>query len=148
MKTLFLTTVITLSTALTANASFMHEECRNAEGNIITKSGHISPLVIVHEHLPSTDHQGSINPVELDFHKLNIKYSEEKVISTKTTNGCVPGQRYGFFSSDTTSASKITITNKDGSEFPWEFQNRSQDGLTIEDYVICKSHISSQTLCE
>lgn len=145
MKTLLLTTMITLTSTFTAQASYMSNVCSNANSTIISKSGHRMPSVIVNDY--SETATGGI-PVELDTQMIKVYHSAEKVVFSKQTNGCQEEGGFAYGSSKTISTSKITISNKDGSTFPEGFTGRSIDGLTIEDYVICESFISSQVHCE
>ena len=114
MKTLLL--AATLLTTLSAQASFMSKRCSNADSTIITQSGHGANSITVHEYSQVVSSEKL--PVKLDMRDINITSSEEKTLFSKTTNGCVEGERFGFGSSDSISAKKITITNKDGSAFP------------------------------
>lgn len=148
MKTLFLTTLITLSISLTANASYMYETCTNADATIETKSGHVIPAVTVYMQLATTDHQGAKEPIELERNLIDIVELDEKKISSKTTRGCAPGENVGYMSSTSIYSKKIIISNKDGSSFPYGLFKLSSDRLTVSDYVICESHISSQILCD
>lgn len=145
MRTQLLTTIITLTTALTAQASFMSDVCSNAKATIITKSGHMTPVVTVHEYSIS---DGAYLPISLDAYEIKTESLNENTLSTKTTDGCVEGQRYGYGSSDTIYSKEIILSNKDGSTFPEGISGRSEDGLTIRDHVICESHISWRTFCE
>ncbi len=148
MKTLLLTTLIALSTSLTANASYMYETCTNADATIETKSGHVIPSVIVYMQLATTDYQGTKEPIKLERDSIDIVELDEKKISSKTTRGCAPGESFGYMSSTSIYSKKVTISNKDGSNFPYGVFNLSTDRLTISDYVICESHISSRIFCD
>lgn len=149
MKTLFLTTLFTILTTLSANASsYMYETCSNANATVETKSGHVTPSVTINIQLATADHQGAKEPINLDIQSTEVLELDKRVISAKQTRDCPAGESYGYTYTESLYAKKIIITNKDGSRFPHGVFKLSADRLSVSDYVICESQVTLQISCE
>jgi hypothetical protein len=144
MKTLLTIAVAIFS--LNANASFIQVSCSNADATVQNHNGHVKTGVFV-EKREYTENRINTELVKLEYKDINVEYTENIKIDSKTSGGCVEGQNSGYYSAEETYVEKIEVVKEDGSEFDDGFANLSQDKKTISATLICKRSMNSMIFC-
>jgi hypothetical protein len=148
MKTSIVLNIIALMSLTTAaQASYFQVNCSNADGSIMTGSGHSENFVQLTKYTHDDNGPKKIIIRFEDgkvFHQDTIKsvslIDESKQVCRKPGEG-------GFASRHSVSASIVTFVNADGSLFDEEIMGVSQDRKTVKAELLCETNMNAMILC-
>jgi|GEM_PF-6516048 len=148
MKTSIVLNIIALMSLTTAaQASYFQINCSNADGTIMTGSGHGHNFVQLTKY--SSDQNGSKQET-IRFERGTVQKQDTlktvKLLEESKQSCRKPGEG-GYASHHAVSASVVTFMNADGSLFDGNVMGVSKDRKTVKAELICETNVNNIILC-
>lgn len=148
MKTSILLNVIALMAVTTAaHASYFQVNCSNADGSIMTGSGHSDNYVQLTKYT-STDKGPKKEAIRFERGTVHQQDTIKSVsLVDESFQSCRKPGEPGFASHRSVSASTVTFVNAEGSLFDADIMGVSKDRKTVKADLICEHNMNSMILC-
>lgn len=141
MKKIILASAMFVS--LNATASFMQEECSNADATVRLSTGHVSNKVVFT--VVSESQSSAVQVALMDLSRETLAKTD---VENNHNSSCKPGDQHGIGFWDNISTVKVKITKKDGSSFPSGTAHASEDLKSVVTTLICHRHVNSMYPCK